>query len=201
VNPFVVEATIPPVCLLTEEQATHSAASIGPQEAKLTASIATSCFIATNRKILAARMGRSASSRAELLAHTRDGDELFVGRVCRLTTVAMPATSEPNPCGVDRIGHWEEIAGVGNAPDAFDCWAKNQAGSLLGSGRGGDQSRIWDYSTACGIRICPLRTKPAALPGLNKTLSDYGRALIPYMDDSASTCWLTWFHRTGQNAL
>src|SRR5258705_5391647 len=62
---------------------------------------------------------------------------------------------EANPCGVKRIGHWEEIAGTPEVILMHSILLPNSKRVLFWGQTRADQARIWDYSTPAGSYLSP----------------------------------------------
>ena len=135
---FVVEATIPPVLLLTEEEERCQRPEHRPQDAKLFCVKGDFLFHCHEQKHLLGGMAGLVRSRQSLWLTPKMADE-----ITRRT--GLPLDDGRNSCpdvrteSLRRGSHrtlGRNCRSSGNAPDAFYSVAQHQAGSLLGSNAG-----------------------------------------------------------------
>jgi hypothetical protein len=87
---------------------------------------------------------------------------------------------EPNPCGVKRVGHWEEIAGAPAVIFMHSILLPNTKRVLFWGQTRADQARLWDYSTPGGSYLSPVN-QTADLTG-NINNSDLWSAATNLLD-------------------
>ena len=198
---FVVEATIPPVVLLTEEQARIQQPQHRPQEAKLFCIKGDFLFHCHEQDHLLRGMAGLVRARQSFWLTPEMADEIIrrTGLPLEDGRNSCPDV-EPNPCGVDRIGHWEEIPGAPATLLMHSILLPNTRRVLFWGQNRADQSRVWDYSTAAGAYMLPAN-QPASLPGLNEDLSDLWSSAHTILDDAQGTLLAHGgFTGPGQNA-
>jgi hypothetical protein len=153
---FVVEATIPPVVLLTEEEAQIQHPKYRPKDAKLYFTKGDFLFHCHEQEHLLAGMTGLVRSRQSIWLTPE-----MAKQINRRTGLPLDDGSnlcpdvEPNPCGVDRIGHWEEIAGVPEVLLMHSILLPNTKRVLFWGQTSADQARVWDYSTPAGTYLSP----------------------------------------------
>jgi FtsP/CotA-like multicopper oxidase with cupredoxin domain len=179
---FIAEATIPPVLLLTDEIARIQQSQYRPEDAKLYCFKGDFLFHCHEQEHLLAGMAGLVRSIHSLWLTPEMADEIRRSTGLPLADGLNNCPDvEPNPCGVKRVGHWEEVGG--DPPPVLlmhSILLPNTKRVLFWGQNRPDQSRIWDYSTAAGSYLPPA-THLAALPGLNEDLSDLwssGHALL-----------------------
>jgi len=153
---FVVEATIPPVLVLTEEEARIQQPKHRPKEAKLYRLKGDFLFHCHEQDHLLRGMAGLVRSRQSLWLTQAMADEITrrTGLPLEDGRNACPKV-EPNPCGVDRIGHWEEVAGAPDVLLMHSILLPNTQRVLFWGQTRADQARMWDYSTAAGSYLSP----------------------------------------------
>jgi hypothetical protein len=153
---FVVEATIPPVVLLTEEEAQIQQPQYRPKEAKLYCIKGDFLFHCHEQEHLLGGMAGLVRSRQSFWLTPEMADEIN-----RRTGLPLDdgrnicPDVKPNPCGIDRIGHWEEVAGVPDVILMHSILLPNTKQVLFWGQTRADQARIWDYSTPAGSYTSP----------------------------------------------
>lgn len=153
---FVVEATIPPVLLLTEEEARIQQPHNRPEDATLYCVKGDFLFHCYEHEHLLGGMAGLVRSRQSLWLTQEMADE-----ISRRTGLPLDdgrntcPDVDANPCGVDRIGHWEEIAGAPEVLLMHSILLPNTKQVLFWGQTRADQARIWDYSTPAGSYISP----------------------------------------------
>ncbi|HKB68280.1 MAG TPA: galactose oxidase-like domain-containing protein [Pyrinomonadaceae bacterium] len=154
---FVVEATIPPVVLLTEEEAQIQQPKYRPKAAKLYCIKGDFLFHCHEQDHLLNGMAGLVRSRQSFWLTPEMADEIN-----RRTGLPMDdgrntcPDVEPDPCGVDRIGHWEEVAGAPQVLLMHSILLPKSKQVLFWGQTRADQARIWDYSTPAGSFISPF---------------------------------------------
>jgi len=187
---FVVEATIPPVLLLTEDEARIQDPQYRPEDARLYCCKGDFLFHCHEQEHLLGGMAGLVRSRQSFWLTPEMADE--IGRRTGLPLDDGRNTCpdvEANPCGVDRIGHWEEIAGGPKDPETLlmhSILLPNTKRVLFWGQTRADQSRVWDYSTPAGAYMLPFN-QPASLPGVNTDSSDLWSAAHTILDDAQGT--------------
>lgn len=162
---FVVEATIPPVLLLTEEEAHIQDPDCRPKEAKLhrlKGDFIFHCHV--HHHMMNGMVGLVRSKQSvwltEQMAHDirhRTGLPLDDG-------LNNCPDVDPHPCRVHGGGRWEEIAGSPEVLFMHSVLLPNTQRVLYWGRTRADQSRIWDYSTPAGSYMPPTN-QPADLTG------------------------------------
>jgi hypothetical protein len=184
---FVVEATIPPVLLLTEEEARIQQPQYRPKDAKLYCVKGDFLFHCHEHNHLLGGMAGLVRSRQSFWLTQEMADQ-----ISRRTGLPLDdgrntcPDVEPNPCGVDRIGRWEEIAGTPEVILMHSILLPNTKRVLFWGQTRADQSRVWDYSTAAGAYMLPAN-QPASLPGLDLDSSDLWSGAHTFLDDARGT--------------
>ena len=162
---FVVEATIPPVLLLTEEEARIQNPECRPKEAKLyrlKGDFVFHCHVhhhMMNGMVGLVRSKQSVwltAAMAHEISH-RTGLTLDDGGN------SCPDV-DPHPCRVHGAGRWEEIAGNPEVTFMHSVLLPNTKRVLYWGYTRADQSRVWDYSTPAGAYMSPAN-QPADLTG------------------------------------
>jgi hypothetical protein len=153
---FVVEATIPPVVLLTEEEAQIQHPKYRPKEAKLYCIKGDFLFHCHEQDHLLGGMAGLVRSRQSfwLTPEMADAINRRTGLPLDDGRNTCPDV-EADPCGVDRIGHWEEVAGAPEVLLMHSILLPNTKRVLFWGQTRPDQARIWDYSTPAGSFISP----------------------------------------------
>jgi FtsP/CotA-like multicopper oxidase with cupredoxin domain len=184
---FVVEATIPPVLLLTEQEARCQQPEHRPNDAKLFCVKGDFLFHCHEQEHLLGGMVGLVRSRQSFWLTSKMAEEISrrTGLPLNDDLNACPDV-EPNPCGVDRVGHWEEVAGDPEVLLMHSILLPNTKRVLFWGQNRVDQSRVWDYSTPAGSYMPPA-IHLAALPGLNEDLSDLWSGAHTLLDDTRGT--------------
>lgn len=169
---FVVEATIPPVLLLTEEEARCQQPKFRPKGAKLYCVKGDFLFHCHEQEHLLGGLAGLVRSRQSFWLTPEMADQISrrTGLPLDDGRNACPDV-EPNPCGADRIGHWEEVAGAPEVLLMHSVLLPNTKRVLFWGRTRADQSRIWDYSTPAGAYSAPFN-QPADLVGGNTSISN-----------------------------
>jgi hypothetical protein len=179
---FVVEATIPPVLLLTEEEARIQQPEHRPEDAKLFCVKGDFLFQCHEREHLLGGMAGLVRSRQSFWLSQDMADQ-----ISRRTGLPLDdgrntcPDVEPNPCGVDRIGHWEEVPNPPQVLLMHSVLLPNTKRVLFWGRTRADQSRIWDYSTPAGAYSEPFR-QPAAAAGGDTGISNMWSAAQALLD-------------------
>ena len=162
---FVAEATIPPVLLLTEEEARIQNRQYRPENAKLYCVKGDFLFHCHEQQHLLAGMAGLVRSRQSFWLTPEMAEQISrrTGLPVDDGGNACPDV-EPNPCGIDRIGHWEQIAGIPEVLLMHSVLLPNTKRVLFWGQTSAAQSRIWDYSTPAGAYLSPAN-QPADLTG------------------------------------
>jgi hypothetical protein len=153
---FVVEATIPPVLLLTEAEARCQQPEHRPKDAQLFSVKGDFLFHCTEQEHLLGGMAGLVRSRQSLWLTPAMADDIR-----RRTGLPLDdglnscPEAEPNPCGAKRIGRWEEIAGAPETLLMHSVLLPNTQRVLFWGQTRADQARIWDYSTQAGSYLSP----------------------------------------------
>ena len=169
---FVVEATIPPVLLLTEQQARIQQPLYRPRNAKLFCVKGDFLFHCHEQEHLLGGMAGLVRSRQSVWLTQQMADDIRRRTGLPLCDGgnACPEV-EPDPCGEERIGHWEEVAGRPEVLLMHSVLLPNTKRVLFWGRTRADQSRIWDYSTPTGAYSTPAN-QPADLVGGNTSISN-----------------------------
>lgn len=186
---FVVEATIPPVILLTEEQERIQEPRYRPKDARLFRLKGDFLFHCYEREHLLNGMAG--------LVRARQGVWLtpaMAEAISNLTGLPLDNGSnacpdvDPDPCGGPKpVGRWEEVAGIPGVLLMHSILLPNTRRVLFWGQTGRpDQSEVWDYSTPAGAYLPPAN-QPASLPGMNPNLSDLWSSATTLLDDPQGT--------------
>src|SRR5436190_5565122 len=153
---FVVEATIPPVVLLTEDEAMIQKPDCRPKEAKLFSIKGDFLFHCHEQVCLLGGMAGLVRSRQTLWLTPEMADSIKHRTGLPIDDGRNTCPNvEVDPCGVDRIGHWEEVAGAPEVLLMHSILLPNAKQVLFWGQTRPDQARIWDYSTPAGSFISP----------------------------------------------
>jgi len=169
---FVVEATIPPVLLLNEQQARMQQPLYRPRNAKLFNVKGDFLFHCYEQGHLLGGMAGLVRSRQSIWLTQQMADEIR-----RRTGLPLDdggnfcPEAEPDPCGEERIGHWEQVPGRPQVLLMHSVLIPNTKRVLFWGRTRADQSRIWDYSTPAGSYLVP-GNQPANLVGGNTAISN-----------------------------
>lgn len=174
---FVVEATIPPVVLLTEEEAQIQQPKYRPKEAKLYCIKGDFLFHCHEQEDLLNGLAGLVRSRQSfwLTPEMADAISRRTGLPVDDGRNTCPDV-EPDPCGVDRIGHWEEVPGAPEVLLMHSILLPNTKQVLFWGQTRPDQARIWDYSTPAGSFISPTNQTADLTP--NSDLWSAAHALL-----------------------
>lgn len=184
---FVVEATIPPVLLLTEEEERIQNPKHRPKKAKLyrlKGDFVFHCHVHHHMMNGMVGLVRSRQSvwltpdMAHEISH-RTGLPLDDG-------LNNCPDVDSHPCSAHGAGRWEEIAGNPEVTFMHSVLLPNTKQVLYWGYTRDDQSRVWDYSTPAGSYMPPTK-QPASLPGLNADLSDLWSSEHTFLDDAKGT--------------
>jgi hypothetical protein len=184
---FVVEAEIPPVLLLTEEEEKAQDPAHRPPGATLRrvkGDFIFHCHVhhhMMNGMVGLVRARQSlwlTDDMAHEISH-RTGLPLDDG------SNACPDV-DPHPCHRHGGGRWEEIPGVPEVLFMHSVLLPNTHRVLFWGRTRADQSRVWDYSTPAGIYLLPSN-QPADSPGLDAGTSDLWSAEHTILDTAAGT--------------
>ena len=153
---FIVEATVPPVLLLTEAEARCQLPKHRPKDAQLFTIKGDFLFHCHEHEHLLAGMAGLVRSRQSLWLTPVMADEIRrrTGLPLDDGLNACPEV-EPNPCGPETIGRWEEIAGAPETLLMHSILLPNTQRVLFWGQTRADQARIWDYSTPAGAYSSP----------------------------------------------
>ena len=178
---FIVEATIPPVLLLTEAEARCQEPENRPKDAKLFSIKGDFLFHCHEHEHLLGGMAGLVRSRQSLWL-----TDLMASDIRRRTGLplddglnACPEV-EPNPCGPDTIGHWELVEGEPATLFMHSVLLPNTQRVLFWGQTRPDQARLFDYSTPAGSYLSP-NNQTADLTGDQNT-SDMWSAAHAILD-------------------
>ncbi|HEV7474127.1 MAG TPA: galactose oxidase-like domain-containing protein [Pyrinomonadaceae bacterium] len=178
---FVVEATIPPVLLLTEEEERCQQPKFRPKGAKLFCVKGDFLFHCHEHEHLLGGMAGLVRSRQSFWLTQEMADQ-----ISRRTGLPLDdgrnscPDVEPNPCGVDSIGRWEEVAGAPDTLLMHSILLPNTKQVLFWGQTRPDQARIWDYSTPAGSYLSPNNQTADLTP--TSDLWSAGHALLDTPD-------------------
>ena len=190
---FVVEATIPPVLLLSEEVAGIQNIECRPKDAKLyrlKGDFVFHCHVHHHMMNGMVGLVRSKQSvwltpaMAHAIGHQTGLPLDDGGNSC--------PDVDPHPCMVHGIGRWEDVVGNPEVVFMHSVLLPNTKQVLYWGYTRADQSRMWDYSTPAGSYLTPgpgqgPANQPASLPGLDADLSDLWSAEHTFLDDAKGT--------------
>ena len=184
---FIVEATIPPVLLLTEAEARCQQPQHRPKDAELFVIKGDFLFHCHEHEHLLGGMAGLVRSWQSLWLTPAMADAIRrrTGLPIEDFLNACPDV-EPNPCGPESIGRWEPIAGAPETLLMHSILLPNTKRVLFWGQTRADQTRVWDYSTPAGSYMLPAN-QPASLPGLNADLSDLWSGGHTILNDANGT--------------
>ena len=184
---FVVESTIPPVLLLTEDEEKAQDPAHRPPGAtlhRLKGDFVFHCHV--HHHLMSGMVGlvraRQSLWLTEDMAHEishRTGLPLDDG------SNACPDVSM-HPCHGDAGGRWEVVEGDPEVTFMHSVLLPGTEQVLYWGYTRADQSRVWEYSTAAGSYLAPAN-QPADLPGLDAGSSDLWSAEHTILDTAAGT--------------
>jgi len=184
---FVVEAEIPPVLLLTEEEEKAQDPAHRPPGAtlhRLKGDFVFHCHV--HHHMMNGMVGlvraRQSLWLTEDMVHEishRTGLPLDDG------TNACPDV-DPHPCHGEGTGRWDEVPGAPEKAFMHSVLLPNTQRVLYWGYTGADQSRVWDYSTPAGSYMLPAN-QPADDPVLDVGNSDMWSAEHTILDTAAGT--------------
>lgn len=153
---FIVEAMIPPMLLLTEAEARCQQPQSRPKGAKLFSVKGDFLFHCHEQEHLLGGMAGLVRSRQSfwLTQEMADAINRRTGLPLDDGLNSCPDV-EPNPCGPESIGRWEEIAGAPETLLMHSVLLPNSQRVLFWGQTRTDQARIWDYSTPAGSYLSP----------------------------------------------
>src|SRR5687768_2047133 len=184
---FVVEAEIPPVLLLTEEEELAQDPANRPPGATLRhlkGDFVFHCHVhhhMMNGMVGLVRARQSiwlTDDMAHEISH-RTGLPIDDG------SNSCPDV-DPHPCHGHGGGRWEEIPGVPEVLFMHSVLLPNTQRVLFWGRTRADQTRIWDYSTPAGSYMAPAN-QPADSPGLDAGTSDLWSAEHTTLDTAEGT--------------
>ena len=184
---FVVEAEIPPVLLLTEEEELAQDPAHRPAGAtlrRLKGDFVFHCHVhhhMMNGMVGLVRARQSiwlTDDMAHEISH-RTGLPIDDG------SNACPDV-DPHPCHGHGGGRWEEIPGVPEVLFMHSVLLPNTQRVVFWGRTRADQTRIWDYSTPAGSYMPPAN-QPADSPGLDAGTSDLWSAEHTTLDTAEGT--------------
>ena len=184
---FIVEATIPPVLLLNEEQARMQQPLYRPRTAKLFRLRGDFLFHCHEQDHLLKGMAGLVRSRQSVWLTQEMADAI------RRQT-GLPLDDDSNNCpevkpescvDEENVGRWEEVPGptppLTQVLLMHSVLLPNTQKVLYWGRTRADQSRIWDYSTPAGSYAEPAR-QPAAAAGGNVNVSNMWSAAHTLLD-------------------
>jgi plastocyanin len=184
---FVVEAVIPPVRLLSDEEARIQDPKYRPKEAKLyrlKGDFVFHCHV--HYHMMNGMVGLVRSKQAVWLTPEMAHE---IGHQTGLPLDdggnGCPDV-DPHPCMTHGTGRWEEVVGNPEVVFMHCVLLPNTKRVLYWGYTRADQSRVWDYSTLAGSYLPPTN-QPASLPGLNADLSDLWSSEHTFLDDVKGT--------------
>ena len=153
---FVVEATIPPVLLLNQQQALIQQPMYRPKNAKLFCLKGDFLFHCYEQDHLLNGLAGLVRSQQSIWLTPEMANEIRrkTGLPLDDGGNACPDV-KPVPCGEERIGHWEQIAGAPETLLMHSVALPNTKRVLFWGQTRQDQARIWDYSTPAGTFLSP----------------------------------------------
>jgi hypothetical protein len=178
---FIVEATIPPVLLLTEAEARCQDPQHRPKDARLFSIKGDFLFHCHEHEHLLGGMAGLVRAKQTLWL-----TELMANEITRRTGLPLDdglnscPDVEPNPCGPDTIGRWETVAGAPETLLMHSILLPNTQRVLFWGQTRADQARLWDYSTPAGSYLSP-NNQTADLTG-NVGTSDMWSAAHAILD-------------------
>ena len=184
---FVVEAEIPPVLLLTEEEELAQDPAHRPAGAtlrRLKGDFVFHCHVhhhMMNGMVGLVRARQSiwlTDDMAHEISH-RTGLPIDDG------SNACPDV-DPHPCHGHGGGRWEEIPGFPEVLFMHSVLLPNTQRVVFWGRTRADQTRIWDYSTPAGSYMAPAN-QPADSPGLDAGTSDLWSAEHTTLDTAEGT--------------
>ena len=153
---FIVEATIPPVLLLTEAEARCQDPQNRPKDAKLFSLKGDFLFHCHEHEHLLGGMAGLVRAKQTLWL-----TDLMADDIKRRTGLPLDdglnscPEVEPNPCGPDSIGRWETVEGAPETLLMHSILLPNTQRVLFWGQTRADQARLWDYSTPAGSFLSP----------------------------------------------
>ena len=184
---FVVEAEIPPVLLLTEEEERAQGPAHRPPGAtlrKIKGDFVFHCHVhhhMMNGMVGLVRARQSlwlTDDMAHEIGH-RTGLPLDDG------SNACPDV-DPHPCQGHGVGRWDEVPGAPAVLFMHSVLLPSTQRVLFWGRTRADQTRVWDYSTPAGSYIAPAN-QPADIAGLDAGSSDLWSAEHTILDTAAGT--------------
>lgn len=192
---FVVEATIPPVLLLSEEVAGIQNKECRPKDAKLyrlKGDFLFHCHV--HHHMMNGMVGLVRSKQSVWLTPA------MAHAIGHQTGLPLDDGSnscpdvDPHPCMVHGTGKWEDVVGNSEVVFMHSVLLPNTKHVLYWGYTRADQSRVWDYSTPAGSYLTPgpgpgqgPANQPADSPGLNINTSDMWSAEHAILDTVAGT--------------
>jgi plastocyanin len=162
---FTVEATIPPVALLDEEQARIQAPDCRPKNARLyhlKGDFVFHCHV--HHHLTNGMVGLVRAKQAVWLTPAMaDAMAAATGLPLDDGTNDCPDVA-PLPCRAQSSGRWEEVEGVPEVLLMHSVLLPGTDRVLFWGRTREDQSRLWDYSTAAGSYLAPAN-QPFDLTG------------------------------------
>lgn len=153
---FIVEATVPPVLLLTEAEARCQLPEHRPKDADFFTIRGDFLFHCHEHEHLLGGMAGLVRARQSLWLTPAMADEIRrrTGLPIDDNLNACPDVA-PNPCGPDSIGQWTLIDGAPETLLMHSILLPNTKRVLFWGQTRADQARIWDYSTPAGSYQSP----------------------------------------------
>ncbi|HEY8411675.1 MAG TPA: galactose oxidase-like domain-containing protein [Pyrinomonadaceae bacterium] len=153
---FIVEATVPPVLLLTEAEARCQLPEHRPKDAEFFTIRGDFLFHCHEHEHLLAGMAGLVRSIQSLWLTPVMADDIRrrTGLPIDNGLNACPEV-EPNPCGPETIGRWTLIDGAPETLLMHSILLPNTQRVLFWGQTRTDQARIWDYSTPAGSFLSP----------------------------------------------
>jgi FtsP/CotA-like multicopper oxidase with cupredoxin domain len=199
---FIVEATVPPVLLLTAVEARCQLPQHRPKDAEFFTIRGDFLFHCHEHEHLLGGMAGLVRSIQSLWLTPAMADDIRrrTGLPIDDNLNACPDVA-PNPCGPETIGRWELIDGAPETLLMHSILLPNTQRVLFWGQTRTDQSRVWDYSTPAGTYMLPAN-QPADSPGLNDDLSDVWSGGHTILNDAVGTVLAHGgFTGPGQNAF
>jgi len=177
---FIVEATVPPVLLLTDEEARCQRPQHRPKDAELFIIKGDFLFHCHEHEHLLGGMAGLVRSWQSLWLTPAMADAIRrrTGLPIEDFLNACPDV-EPNPCGPESIGRWEEVAGAPETLLMHSILLPNTKRVLFWGQTRADQARIWDYSTPAGSYLSPANQTADLTGDINSSdLWSSGHAIL-----------------------
>lgn len=180
---FVVEGEIPPVVLLTPEEAEAQDADHRPEGATLRhlkGDFVFHCHV--HHHLMNGMIGVVRAKQSVWLT-----DSMAAAMEERVGALPVDDGTndcpdvEPMPCRERAGGRWEDVAGTPEVLFMHSVLLPDTDRVLFWGRTREDQSRIWDYSTPAGAYMAPAN-QPADLPGLNASSSNLWSAEHTILD-------------------